>query len=85
MWYWQNAWLNQCLGKLQHGQLKKNEAHCNHIIDGFGAQHADKRDEDGASGASMCEADDGDETELNYLPIGPYFGINHHVPELGDK
>ena len=33
----------------------------------------------------MCEADDGDETELDYWPMGPYFGINHHVPELGDE
>ncbi len=82
--------LAKCLVESVLGQIatwpnEKNEAHCNHIIDGFGAQHADELDEYGASGASMCEADDGDETELYYWPMGPYFGINHHVPELGDE
>ena len=61
------------------------EAHCNHIIDAFGDQHADELDEDGASGASICEADDGDDKELDYRPVGPDFGISHHAPELGDE
>ena len=33
----------------------------------------------------LDEADDGDEAELDYWPMGPHFGINQHVPELGGE